>query len=737
MRLRTLSRWFLPATLVAAIALLVAPAAQAQEPHDFTLSTALCPVCTSSQLAAWSFVNDNQLRIGGRDPVGPWTGSWPAERYYYINNWFPQAFSKRTMCGVLDHFNFYDGAGDEADWNNFTRPDPAFQYVINDVAARYGTTSEWHTDSSGRRLMETEITPDEHFYENPWFPKSTGESPLEGRKLCTSGPWVAEKLHDYRPEIHPAEQYWWRSGTSGYLLLLQEDSNRFDRRDDYDFDGDPTPSWWRPWSRYPRTGTFSLAFRLSPTRGAASVTINEDAVRNSVLFDSSDVDDGASHALVYNGRTLLRVVEQVTDNRVKVGFTGLCRDAANTALYGYTTLTSKVGSGDRGDEGYHLLRFSESPQPSTVLPVFPSVEPAEVAPVLLRATVQRDSVRTLSVDGRRMLVGDVTLRSVATQRSRSRDLTFARRELLGGRRIRQPSLHAGARSVQLTVPLTRAARARVRTASGRIASLALPQVGAAPDVTGFETSLVPSAPDLWPLLARAAGGEGIGPPPIAPQRVERIRLRAVQSYATIRNGRASREDESPFEEALDAALKNSRKSRVVFGSARPATLAWSFSARDAVQNRAVRVVLNGTPGPGEIGVTTSRTRIGSTADVAFPSGLYELTGRVTMRDRLGNSGSAEVTVSSAVLADRDKGRLTSGLLAVAAMLAGAAPQELVALAQAEPSGDQDVLVDRRLELAQTVRSIVDDIALDRRVTLDELRTLVRAGRLFAAAPPRQ
>jgi hypothetical protein len=277
----------------------------------------------------------------------------------------------------------------------------------------------------------------------------------------------------------------------------------------------------------------------------------------------------------------------------------------------------------------------------------------------------------------------------------------------------------------------------VKTASGRIASLALPEVGAAPDLRGFEPTSVQPAPELWQALARAVGGEATEPPPIEPQRVERIRLRAVQSYATIRDGRISREDESPVEEALDAALESARRSRAVFGSSRPATLRWSFSALDVIQNRAVRVAVDSTAGPGEIGVTTSRTRIGSTADVAFPAGLYELTGRVTMRDRLGNSGSAEMTVSSGVLADPDRGRLSSGLLAAAAMLAGVAPQELVALAQAEPSGDQDLLVDRRLELAQTVQTAVNDIVLDRRATLDELRTLVRAARLFAAAPPRQ
>lgn len=74
-----------------------------------SLTTAACPVCSFGELQLWTAAANNQLGVRVRDSIGPYAGYWPAERYYAYDNWFPQSVVKRTLCGILDHFNFYDG----------------------------------------------------------------------------------------------------------------------------------------------------------------------------------------------------------------------------------------------------------------------------------------------------------------------------------------------------------------------------------------------------------------------------------------------------------------------------------------------------------------------------------------------------------------------------------------------------------------------------------------------------
>ena len=144
--------------------------------------------------------------------------------------------------------------------------------------------------------MEVEITPDEDFYKNPWFPRPKdakwlksvrGLSPLEGTTICTYGPWVYEKAHGNRPEIHPSELYWWREAASGslFLMLLQDDSDRFDRPNNY------RPRSSKPWSGCPRSAKFRIAFDADPADGPLVFELKELYAKNVV----TEANDGAAH----------------------------------------------------------------------------------------------------------------------------------------------------------------------------------------------------------------------------------------------------------------------------------------------------------------------------------------------------------------------------------------------------------------------------------------------------------
>jgi hypothetical protein len=739
---RIVARSLLRACLIAAAVggLLFSSAAQAvgearaAEPANFEVTTETCPICSDGSLTTWDFVTANQLSIRGADPVGSYVGYWPAEKFEFIDDWYPQSSRKQTLCGTLDHFNFYDGLGDEADWNNFIVPDPPFQYTVDDVVAKHRPTSEWPRDTSGRIFVESEITPDEHFYENPWFPKSSGISPIEDHKLCTYGAWVGEFVHGYKPEIHPSELYWWRSEQSGYLLAVEDDSNRFDRRDDYDFYFDDPPSFWRPWSAVPRTATFDIAFSLSSLRGAATITIFEEASRESVLADSVDADDGTTHAFEFNGRVLLNVVEQgFADNHLKVEFVRYCRDSNNLIIRGYVRLTTKFGSGDRGREGYHLLRFTEEPQPGVIHPQAPEITPGDLAPVLLTADADPDSIRPGTLNGKPALLADVDIKTQATPRSRAGDLIVTSRTVVGAEELHQRRLRKSARRVRVTVPITRSTSVRLGTASGRVMTLAIPPVAPAPELRALRATTPTPAPDLWPLLANTAGGLGTAEPPGATVRATRMSISGVASYAAVKDGRVAREEDSPFAEALTESLRSGKATLRTFGTRAPVLMRWSFSARDLVRGVAVPVSVNAAK-PAAIAVRTTNRRGQIAANIVFPNrGAFEVTARVSLRDRFGRAGTDTTTVSNALISSTSGRESVQALIRVAAALVGASA-DLARLAELESTPSEEESGGRRVERAQAVRTLALQVMRDRIITLAELRRLVEAARLFGQTP---
>ena len=152
-------------------------------------------MCEAIEVRQWNHVRDFSQGVAGRDLLGERIGSYPAKRRLVGRNWYPLDVYKQTLCGELHHFNFYNpwSSGDEADWNNFFIPASPYSYLIQDaeplrpsgpLAGDAGKRNDaWHDclvpgQPSLNNCLEAELTPDEHFYENPWFRASTQRSPL-------------------------------------------------------------------------------------------------------------------------------------------------------------------------------------------------------------------------------------------------------------------------------------------------------------------------------------------------------------------------------------------------------------------------------------------------------------------------------------------------------------------------------------------------------------------------------
>ena len=660
------------------------------------------------------------------------------------------------MCGRLADFSFYDPwtSGDEADWNEFFVPSAPFQYLIDEPLARnQGDSDDWHRQRvivngqpQNRLAVEAEITPDEHFYENPWVSAASKDSALVGSDLCTYGPWVIDTGHNDRPEIHPSELHWWRAGAFTYMLNMQDDSNRFDNRDDYDLGLEPDS--WREWSQFPRTGEFSVAVALS----ASSVTVplgqpprfevSTDYLRNLAFTSSVDADDGAEHGLTYNGTRLLSVVEggrvpdPAVDRFVRVGF-NFCRvpgpNPLTEQLLGYVTLTSRAGLSDDGKEAVHLFKVRRvndtGPGNAVVRRIARQKRPGLI-------TDQRwlpSTLRSAVVGGQRRLIADVEVVARPGRKPRIGDRSITGVRVTGAPGADRRALRRGSasRSVRINLPVASSAQVRLNARSGKTA--VLDSEGLAPALLdGRDTPTSASSAADSAAVATALGVPGGTVPGAATAR--RWNLSVESMYAPVRQGAVSPEDDSPLTETLNEALEErGRRARVLFGTTEPMKIRWTFSGRDAVTGQAVPVRVNRPAAASEIAVRTgSPTR---RVRVTFPNtgAVYRLTATARTRDPFGDRASTRHEMSNVVLSGADQPSLASSVLQTVARLAGVSP---ALLAAQSPISGVPVLDPSPSDVAAArttgVGLLAYEAAEDRRVNLAELADVLGAAQRVAA-----
>lgn len=318
----------------------------------------------------WTFVQGEQLGVSVADPVGHRIGPANALRTGVGQNWYPVDVFKHVLVGTIDGYQFFDGVGDEADWNIFIDPSPAFSFIRNDALTNTDP-DELHRSSTGEILVEAEVTPDENFFNNPFFPRS-GPSPLVGRDIGVYGPWVQEEAHGMRPEIHPSEALWWRdvrqegSATLStyHLLVVQDDSNRFDRP------GNFASEIVRPWAKPPITTEFRIAVNL-PVSGRSVVggggrrfVVEELFGRNvaSVAPPNAPPIQQLKINAPVSGFADVSVEKKLGDlTHVDVAFENFTGSGRLTTqkVRGFIKLRVSVGVDDRGKEGYVVLKVTE------------------------------------------------------------------------------------------------------------------------------------------------------------------------------------------------------------------------------------------------------------------------------------------------------------------------------------------------------------------------------------------
>jgi hypothetical protein len=740
------------------------------QPDAVVLTTDTCPVCTQEQISAWRHVVLNQLGVDGIDVDGHWIGGFPNDSKQFlpnINNWFPLSVEKRVLCAQLHHFDFYDPwtSGDEADWNNFMVPTPAFSSLLED-AKIYDVTSQWHDclRDGAADCMEAEITPDQTYYENLFNSKRRGESNFEGQTVCTYGPWVREWSHDNRPEIHPSELYWFRNqladGNFEYTLMqLQDDSNRFDREGDYDFGApwDDPPSGWRAWSQVPRTNRFRIAFELDPSAPTRTFRIRQNAAR-SVVEKWNDQTPGSSHDLQYNGRNVLRVDELLPiEAQLGVAFGAVCRNQENTRLQGYIALIATVGLDDRGGEGYQTLQVDVDEPPFLdddfvgEWPPFSAIQLLAPAP-LVQLKAKPASLRRIETDSGPKLAGDAEVQIAVAEGeiAASVDLsdlnvelvTKSGRKSLAFRSAGIDTSRAKGGTIE-EIPLTEEATLEV-DAGGEKVTVPVPTLALTPQVVAESPQRLTKADRSWKSLAKAAAGREVDTtPPASVERSRRWRIEVAPNYAPVRQGKPSPGEDSPFAEALNDVVRGRSMQRLneVFGTAKPFRATWSFRATNLTTGKRVPVKRGETAAPTDVRVDIPQANVLSPEiNVTFPerpvNDVFELVATAKVRDPFGVEGTVEHLISSHVLTQSDSRELARSIVRTAGSLAETSPDELEAASDLsgpiiDHQDDNPRVPDLRTSRATMVRLLAMDASQDQRVTVDELRKLAQSAKLFA------
>lgn len=194
--------------------------------------------------------------------------------YGFQPNWFPADVVRRTACGSDPRWSYFWHAlsGDERDLHPWMDGLEGFLHlvgsknrvIVGGKALDLSACREVYGEAAGdRSCLYGEVTPPQGF--ESWFcggrggdcrrhllaaPRRAPPDLAEPEVACVYGPWVLERAHDLRPEIHPAEVIWVRKAHDRgqwTFALVPDDSGRF-RKDEH-FEKGAKADGWKPWSR--------------------------------------------------------------------------------------------------------------------------------------------------------------------------------------------------------------------------------------------------------------------------------------------------------------------------------------------------------------------------------------------------------------------------------------------------------------------------------------------------------
>lgn len=356
------------------------------------------PKLTQAQLDLWNWADKNQLGVlandyDGKDEIG----TAPVEREMklgvgspqFLNFWYPntrpkdnkKAF-KQTMIGRVKGSEHYenDWVFPDYDVDFYIEPSPAYQFLI--AESPKPNASFLTKIDAYRHLKSPECPPvfdeveaeiDLKDIHNKQFPAYFNEDMKTSLYAGFYGTWMYDRGHCDHPEIHPAEQIWWRSVkenvTTLRLNLICDYSDRYNKVSQFDTDDGLTVM--RPWAEAPLNGVFAIPFKVKPgSEKAIFRIIQHDSYNvnsnNSVLFNKARINH-----FVFNGQKIVSVIEpeskcmNITFDNVGLNTSG--------EIQGFVVITTSVGknTNNNNQEAGHLFLEVKKSQVNLSRPATP------------------------------------------------------------------------------------------------------------------------------------------------------------------------------------------------------------------------------------------------------------------------------------------------------------------------------------------------------------------------------
>ena len=347
------------------------------------------PLATDAQINDWEFAQNSLLGIKANDPVnssptpnekGAWTLAYP---------------QKQHIAGRFNRYGAYDeekiiGDFQAFDWNLMIHVSNEFRYLYDPIYESdysddwMGCLSPGDTcgdDTNNSPCMWAEIAPYIDIVRGErWFVMTNNKDHCSAGKyidkqdtICVYGPFVQDDEHGDQPEIHPAQQFWFRNnqeqaGPSEHFLLffLQDASRRFEE-----------------WVAPPLYGQYLIAFRVKPKRTSNTIntntplTINISMLEKYELVTSKfspyrvDSDNGSTHTLEINGQNMVVVNEPentMDDQNLGVQFVDLCKLADGT-VQGYVQISMVIDDPNSAPYGACILGVEIVPGKNAAPPI--------------------------------------------------------------------------------------------------------------------------------------------------------------------------------------------------------------------------------------------------------------------------------------------------------------------------------------------------------------------------------
>ena len=246
----------------------------------------------------------------------------PYERSDYV----PVDGYKRTFTGKGYKYEFHGGTIDD----DLTVYIETFDPLISHYTEKMKGYGEFFEKSLNIIEGEVDIHDVMHkFYKSPYKIPRTDVG-IGNRRFADNislyGAWVIERGSAGKKnnhEIHPLEQFWWRTDDlrysknifNYYLNFAIDNSGRFESRGDFD---DDDGELVEPWGKSPMDGIFALQFEIDrQKKEKLTYTINNISGKNAV----APFEDPKVHHLVIDNDTIISVIENMNDNIVSIDFT--------------------------------------------------------------------------------------------------------------------------------------------------------------------------------------------------------------------------------------------------------------------------------------------------------------------------------------------------------------------------------------------------------------------------------